>query len=46
MKLGAAKYPYFNSGLYEMKFTGTYYYYSSRNFNFANNHQKGVIIVE
>jgi len=45
MKLNAAPTPYFNGGLYRMNNTGTFYYMSSRNNNFSNRGQKGLIVV-
>jgi len=45
MKLNAALTPYFNGGLLKMNTTGTFFYMSSRNNNFSNRTQKGVLIV-
>jgi hypothetical protein len=45
MKLNAAE-PYFDGGLIQMNLTGTFYYMSSRNNNFTNRSQKGVIVVD
>jgi hypothetical protein len=45
MKLNAAE-PYFDGGLIRMNKTGTYYYMNSRNNNFTNRGQKGVINVD
>ena len=36
---------YFNSRLFVIKVNGTYYYMSTRNNNFSNRNQKGVLIV-
>jgi len=44
MKLNAAE-PYFDGGLIKMNKTGVFYYMSSRNNNFTNRGQKGVIYV-
>lgn len=44
-KLNAAK-PYFDAGPVRMNKTGTFYYMSSRNTNFSNRTQKGMIIVD
>jgi hypothetical protein len=43
MELNAAD-PYFDMGLVQVGFTGTVYYRCSRNNNFSNRSQKGVII--
>jgi len=45
MKLNGAATPYFNGGLVKMNTTGKFYYMSSRNNNFSNRTQKGVLIV-
>jgi len=45
MKLNAAS-PYFDGGVYKMTTPGTYYYMSTRNHNFSNRDQKGVIDVQ
>jgi len=45
MKLGCAKTPYFDAGLVKMHVTGRFAYMSSRNNNFSNRSQKGLIIV-
>jgi len=45
-KLNAPKAQYFNGGLVQMKNIGTYYYMSTRNNNFSNRSQKGIIVVE
>merc|ERR1712232_21022 len=45
MKLNAAKTPYFDGGLVQMNNVGVFQYYSSRNNNFSNRGQKGVIRV-
>jgi hypothetical protein len=44
MKLNAAE-PYFDGGLIQMNKTGTFYYMSSRNNNFTNRSQKGLLQV-
>jgi hypothetical protein len=44
MKLNSAG-PYFDGGLIEMTKTGTFYFMSTRNNNFSNRTQKGVLIV-
>jgi hypothetical protein len=44
MKLNAAP-AYFDGGLIPMNLTGTFYYMSSRNNNFTNREQKGIIEV-
>jgi hypothetical protein len=44
MKLNKAD-PYFDGGLIEMTKTGTFYFMSTRNNNFSNRTQKGVLIV-
>merc|ERR1711916_110855 len=46
MKLNAAKTPYFDGGLVKMNNVGTFQYFSSRNSNFSNRTQKGVIRVK
>jgi len=43
-KLNAAS-PYFNGGLVKMNNTGTYHYMNTRNHNFSNRDQKGIIYV-
>lgn len=45
MKLNAAPTPYFDGGLVQMKTEGTFYYMSTRNNNFSNRTQKGVLVV-
>jgi hypothetical protein len=45
MKLNAAS-PYFDGGLIRMNKTGTFYYMSSRNNNFTNRGQRGVIEID
>jgi hypothetical protein len=45
MKLGGAPSPYFDAGLMKMKVTGRFAYMSTRNNNFSNRSQKGLIIV-
>jgi len=45
MKLGCAKTPYFDAGLFKMSVTGRFAYMSSRNNNLSNRSQKGIIIV-
>merc|ERR1711975_56836 len=45
-KLNAAATPYFNGGLVKMRKTGKYPYMSTRNSNFSNRNQKGLIIVK
>eukprot|EP00817_Percolomonadidae_sp_ATCC50343_P005565 CAMPEP_0117418388 /NCGR_PEP_ID=MMETSP0758-20121206/184_1 /TAXON_ID=63605 /ORGANISM="Percolomonas cosmopolitus, Strain AE-1 (ATCC 50343)" /LENGTH=620 /DNA_ID=CAMNT_0005198871 /DNA_START=115 /DNA_END=1977 /DNA_ORIENTATION=+ len=45
-KLNAAKTPYFNAGLVRMTASGAHRYYSSRNNNFSNRSQKGLIVVQ
>jgi len=42
MKLNAAS-PYFDGGLIRMNQTGSFYYMSSRNNNFSNRGQKGIL---
>eukprot|EP01115_Flamella_aegyptia_P011225 TRINITY_DN515_c0_g1_i2.p1 TRINITY_DN515_c0_g1~~TRINITY_DN515_c0_g1_i2.p1 ORF type:complete len:570 (-),score=301.02 TRINITY_DN515_c0_g1_i2:61-1770(-) len=44
MKLNAAS-QYFDGGVLKMNKTGTFYYMSSRNNNFSNRGQKGVIVI-
>eukprot|EP01100_Stratorugosa_tubuloviscum_P001847 TRINITY_DN1420_c0_g1_i1.p1 TRINITY_DN1420_c0_g1~~TRINITY_DN1420_c0_g1_i1.p1 ORF type:complete len:608 (+),score=310.00 TRINITY_DN1420_c0_g1_i1:76-1899(+) len=44
-KLNAAS-KYYNAGLIKLNKTGTFHYMSTRNNNFSNRSQKGVIIVE
>jgi hypothetical protein len=45
MRLGGAPTPYFDAGLVKMHSTGRFAYMSSRNNNFSNRSQKGLIIV-
>jgi len=45
MKLNNAPTPYFDGGLVMMRASGMFSYYSTRNNNFSNRSQKGVIIV-
>merc|ERR1711916_180807 len=45
MKLNTARTPYFDAGLVSLKNPGTFTYMSSRNNNFSNRSQKGVIYV-
>ena len=44
-KLNAAKTPYFDGGLVRMHASGTFHYFSTRNNNFSNRSQKGIIKV-
>jgi len=44
-KLNAMKTGYFNGGIVKMNNTGTFYYMSTRNHNFTNRDQKGIIYV-
>jgi len=44
-KLNAAATPYFNGGLVQMNNTGTFFYQSTRNNNFSNRTQKGMLVV-
>jgi hypothetical protein len=44
-KLNAAATPYFDGGAIQMTKAGTFSYYCSRNNNFSNRDQKGVIVV-
>ncbi|KAL9654793.1 hypothetical protein ABK040_008587 [Willaertia magna] len=37
--------PYFNGGLVRMRASGKFYYFSTRNNNFSNRGQKGIITV-
>lgn len=37
--------PYFDAGLIKMRASGTFYFFSSRNNNFSNRSQKGVMVV-
>jgi hypothetical protein len=37
--------PYFNGGLIRMNHTGTYHYMNTRNHNFSNRDQKGIVYV-
>lgn len=46
MKLNTQLQPYFNMGPVKMTEPGIYEYQSTRNNNFSNRHQKGVILVE
>jgi hypothetical protein len=46
MKLNAAPTGYFDGGLIKMENTGTFYYMSSRNHNFSNRDQKGIIHID
>jgi hypothetical protein len=45
MKLNNAPTPYFDGGLVRMRASGTFKYTSSRNNNFSNRSQKGIIVV-
>jgi hypothetical protein len=45
MKLNNAPTPYFDGGLIQMRKTGTFKYFSTRNNNFSNRSQKGIIVV-
>jgi len=45
-KLNANSAQYFDGGPVQMKTAGTYYYMSTRNNNFSNRSQKGIIFVE
>jgi len=44
MKLNAAS-PYFDGGAVKMNKTGTFYYMNTRNHNFTNRDQKGILYV-
>jgi len=44
MKLNAAS-PYFDGGAVKMNMTGTFYYMNTRNHNFTNRDQKGILYV-
>jgi len=37
---------YFDGGIYKMNLTGTFNYMSTRNHNFSNRDQKGVIVIQ
>jgi len=45
MKLNNAPTPYFDAGLVKMRASGRFAYFSSRNNNFSNRSQKGLLIV-
>lgn len=45
MNLSNAPTPYFNGGLVQMRASGSFHYYCSRNNNFSNRVQKGLIVV-
>jgi len=44
-KLNGAKSPYFDAGLVRMNNTGTFFYQSTRNNNFSNRTQKGMLVI-
>jgi len=44
-KLGGAKTPYFDAGLVQMRAGGKFYVISTRNNNFSNRAQRGIIVV-